>query len=419
MNILISHVYSSNNNGDAAILSAQISELRRAFPGTAIHISTIDRVPEHYSYDGADVVQALMYGSVAPGRHKLPKLMYAAAMIPVTTFWAVSKRWLRISLPLPGVWDIPMRTLAESDMQVCVGGGYLRAKPDLTSTIILLLLVHQIWLARLLGKPVYLYAQSFGPYPTVLQRYLAQTGLRSASLILVREAKSEQLLKDMGIPRYCVRKVPDSAFLFKARSIKAVRRIIRSDGDTDKIVGITVRSWLDEPRQQAYETAIADLIRHIISKPHHRVVVIPQVTSSAQHDDDREAGARISKMLPADVPVTFLDQQFSPSEILSIYASLDYLVGTRFHSVIFALISGVPAVAIEYEHKTSGIMQDLGLEEWVVPIEAVTSKKLIRLYDDVVQNRKSYVAQLNNVLPGYINDAEIATDNIVADYYFS
>ena len=47
--------------------------------------------------------------------------------------------------------------------------------------------------------------------------------------------------------------------------------------------------------------------------------------------------------------------------------SLDYLVGTRFHSVIFALAARVPCIAIGYEHKTRGIMRDLSLDGWVLP----------------------------------------------------
>jgi colanic acid/amylovoran biosynthesis protein len=218
VNILISHVYSSDNNGDAAILSAQIAELRRVFPGSGIHISTIDNVPEGSEYDGAGVVQALMYGAVSPSRSKALKLLFTSVMVPYTMVWACVRRALRVSLPLPGSWRQPMRLLETADLQVCVGGGYLRAKHDTTSTVILLLLVHQIWLAWLLGKPIYLYAQSFGPYPTRLQRLFAKGGIRCASLVLVREVKSERQLAEIGIPKDRIVKVPDSAFLFSARS---------------------------------------------------------------------------------------------------------------------------------------------------------------------------------------------------------
>jgi colanic acid/amylovoran biosynthesis protein len=182
------------------------------------------------------------------------------------------------------------------------------------------------------------------------------------------------------------------------------------------VVGITVRSWLNEERQTDYEVAVAGLIDHIVSRPNCRVVVIPQVTSSAHHDDDRETGKRIARMLPKNGSVIFLNQQFTPSEILSVYAGLDYLVGTRFHSVIFALLSQVPAVAIEYEHKTSGIMQDLQLDEWVIPIEAVTAERLIELYDNIITEHDRYVAHLGRALPAYIANARMAADLIAENF---
>lgn len=412
MKILISHVYSSNNNGDAAILSAQIAELRRVFDDPEINISIIDQVPKGHTFDGANVSRALMFGAVTPGRNKLHKLLYAAVMVPGTLLWAATRRMIHVSLPLPGVWREPIQTLETSNIQVCVGGGYLRSKQDFTSTIILLLLAHQIWLARMLKKPVYLYAQSFGPYPTRLQRLIARNAIQSASFVLVREAKSERLLDELTIDKSKIVKVPDSAFLFSAKPNNAIRRMVRPDGSKDIVVGITVRNWLDEKQQLDYESAVAMLIRHITSKPNHTVVVIPQVTSSAQHDDDREAGARIARLIGDNRHAIFLEQRFSPSEILSIYASLDYLVGTRFHSVIFALLSRVPAVAIEYEHKTSGIMQDLGLERWVIPIESASAQSLIKLYDNIELRRNAYIQRLEQVLPEYIAKARSAADLI-------
>jgi colanic acid/amylovoran biosynthesis protein len=414
--ILISHVYSSDNKGDAAILSAQISELQRVFPGSAIYLSTIDQVPDGYTFDGQQVVSALMYGAVKPGRGKLPKLLFAAGMMSYTSLWALLKRSVHISLPVPNSWRQTLTMLDDADLQVCVGGGYLRAKDDPTSTIILLLLVHQIWLARLLGKPVYLYAQSFGPYPTKLQARIARRGIRSTALVMVREAKSYRQLEALQIPKDKIVRVPDSAFLFTAPRNAAIATSIRPKDTTDTIVGITVRSWLDEKRQATYEAAIAALIEYIVHRPNYRVVVVPQVTSTKQHDDDRETGRRIAQLLAPNKSVTFLEERFSHTDILSVYGSLDYLVGTRFHSVIFALLSHVPAVAIEYEHKTSGIMQDLGLSKWVIPIEDVDAEQVKHLFDAMVRENKSYKDQLNKVLPAYIAKARTAADLIAQDF---
>jgi len=416
MNILISHVYSSYNNGDAAILSAQISELKRVFKHPHLDILTVDTVATGYTFDGVSVCNSLMYGAVSPRNSRLRKLLFSGGMMVYTTLWAVTFRTIHRALPLPRSWRRPLQLLVEADMQVCVGGGYLRAKNDHVSTIMLLLFFHQIWLAKLLNKPVYLYAQSFGPYPKVLQQKIACQGLKKADLILVREIKSKVLLSQMGLAGEGVIQVPDSAFLFQPKLSFDAKQILGPQGPVDKLVGITVRSWLRGPAQARYEKAVAGFIDRICQQPHMRVVVIAQVTSERQNDDDRVVGERIQRLLGQRDTVLFLDQRFSHYEIKSIFARLDYLVGTRFHSVIFALTAHVPALAIEYEHKTSGIMQDLGLEKWVIGIEDVTTDKLTVLFSRLEHQRAAYLRQLHKDLPIYMAQASKSAQLIRRSY---
>jgi colanic acid/amylovoran biosynthesis protein len=350
-----------------------------------------------------------MHGTVSPANSKLRKLFLAFAMMAYTLLYVVVVRSCHVALPLPRAWREPMQLLTDADMQVCVGGGYLRAKSDPVSTVVLLLLLHQIWLAKVLGKPVYLYAQSFGPYPKAIQRKIAAFGLRRADLILVREAKSKALLADLGLAGESVVQVPDSAFLFRPRARLDVRQLLGVKRPDEQVVGITVRSWLPASKQDAYERAMAEFIERTSRCAGLSVAVIAQVTSTQHDDDDRVVGRRIQELLGPRSNVVFLDQQLTHHEVKSLFANLSYLVGTRFHSVIFALTEGVPALAIEYEHKTMGIMQDLGLEKWVVPIEDVTADKLAVLFDRLVRDREAYIKKLQGILPIYVAKASEAS----------
>jgi colanic acid/amylovoran biosynthesis protein len=57
---------------------------------------------------------------------------------------------------------------------------------------------------------------------------------------------------------------------------------------------------------------------------------------------------------------------------------MDCVVATRMHAAIYALSSGVPALLIGYQPKAAGLMQLLGLAEWVLPIEEVQTDCLYR-----------------------------------------
>lgn len=416
MKIVISHVYSSHNNGDAAILSAQLDQLRQKFPQAQLRILTVDKIEAGYEFDGTPVSNALMFGAVSSANSRPKKLVLAVTMMVCTAVWAALFRSVHIRMPLPASWRAPLRIMSESDLQICVGGGYLRAKKDAVSTFMLLLLFHQIWLARALGKPVVLYAQSFGPYPKRIQYKLAAAGLRYATLILVREANSRDLLARMGLAGSRVIQVPDSAFLFSPDLYFDPGPLIGERQPGEQIVGITARAWLPGASQHAYERAMAGFIDHLSRQPGVKVVVIPQVTATEQNDDDRQVGRRMQDLVRSGDNVVFVERRLTHHEIKSVFACLDYLVGTRFHSVIFALTAGVPALAIEYEHKTSGIMRDLGLEDWVLPIEDVTTDRLAALFSGLRRRRDDYLEQLHNVLPGYLTSARASADLIKEAY---
>ncbi len=126
------------------------------------------------------------------------------------------------------------------------------------------------------------------------------------------------------------------------------------------------------------------------------------MTAVRQVDDDRKASRAVYDQMKRQDRVVLMTDRLSHYEIKALYGSLDYLVGTRFHSVIFSLTSYVPAIAIEYEHKTRGIMQDLGLLKWVVKFGDVETKTLIDLFKKLLKEQKTYQHSLEKVVPPYV-----------------
>lgn len=80
------------------------------------------------------------------------------------------------------------------------------------------------------------------------------------------------------------------------------------------------------------------------------------------------------KAVPFSVVPTFDDREplrlidpacpdvFQPD----IYRSLDIVIGTAFHSIVFAIQSGIPAIAISYHPKVRRIMEEVGLTDYVL-----------------------------------------------------
>ena len=179
---------------------------------------------------------------------------------------------------------------------------------------------------------------------------------------------------------------------------------------------MTARVWLPPPRQELLDRTLARLIDHVHSNPRFRVVLIPQNTSALADEDDRDVNRRIAGYCQGSRTPILVEERCDPTEITGLYSSLDFLVGMRFHSVIFALISYVPSMTIEYHYKSRGIMRDLGLEEWVLSLEDVTEDQIITLFDRLVHQEHAYETHLRRVLPEYIGQADEVSE-LLKDAY--
>jgi colanic acid/amylovoran biosynthesis protein len=398
--ILITHVYSADNKGDAALLSVLISELKSVFPNSALRIHTLDDIDPGELYDGVPVSNSLMHCVLSGHRNRLAKLFDALVMVTWTRVWASLFALSGITLPLPARWRRVIDDYLDADVVVGVGGGYLRGRRGWISTIELLLLTHPLHLAHSLGKPTVLSSMSVGPFAGTVQEGLFKRGVAKTEAIFVREDVSQQLLRELRVRVPVIRAV-DAGFAFTTSQRVALRELMHVS--TDRVlVGITVRKWLPARQQTDYEAAIAAAADHLIATHGVAVVFVPQVTSVRNNDDDRVTSRRVHSLMAHQHDATVLNESVDHHYIKALCAELDLMIGTRFHSVIFSLTSLVPCVAIEYEHKTAGIMAELDLSDWVVRIEDVSGSRFLDLVDRAYTSRASYAEYLAAVMPAYV-----------------
>lgn len=416
--ITISHVYSEDNKGDAALLSVLLSDIKKVYPKAKLTILTLDSVPVHHTFEGVPVKKSFMYYSLNKFRSRPMTLMNTLFVMNATMIWASTKRIFGISIPLPKRLAEVCRIYENSDLVLPVGGGYLRSqKKGIGSLLNVGQLLHPYIIASLLGKPTILYTQSVGPFASKPEKWLVKRVLNTCvTAAIIREEVSMKLLKRIGVTIPLHRSV-DSGFAFKPTTKYDLRRKLHIS-PTQIIFGITARQWLDETQQAKYEQALAETIDYVITKYKAKVVLIPQVTAEFHNDDDRIVHSRIASIVRHSDDVYALNNKLSHGEVKAAYNSLDFLIGTRFHSVIFALTSNVPAIAIEYEHKTGGIMHDLDLDEWVIKMHDVNPAWLKKSVDILVRNSKAYKTHLKSILPAYIRETKQPI-HIVKDTYIA
>jgi polysaccharide pyruvyl transferase WcaK-like protein len=80
--------------------------------------------------------------------------------------------------------------------------------------------------------------------------------------------------------------------------------------------------------------------------------------------------------------------------------SLDLMIGTAFHAVIFAIQAGVPVIAISYAAKVERLMNELGLAEYVLKIDEwrklpALVARVIAQHDQIAARLREITAQLS------------------------
>lgn len=374
MNLLIVNAYSARNRGDAAILLGMAASFTAA-AGKTVRLTVASDDP---GYDR----NVYPFSVVPSWLAREPRNGYAAAAmarfllrdVPRSLGWAMlSKagrnpfRW-RAKTPL-------LQAYEAADLVVSAGGGYLYTRSATRGNGVLFARVWAYLLGVLMGKPAYLYAQSIGPFASPAQAWLVRSSLQGVQRVEVRERESLREIEKWGLAP------PVSLAVDAALALPAGRhKKSRPFRPTPLKIGMTVRRWYhDNPRQAGYEKACAGFCAWLCTELGASVCFLPQVTFSERDDDDRVIARRVVMRAGCSGAST-IEQETDPAGIIERCETMDYFVGTRMHSNLFAAMAGVPVLALAYQPKTVGMMAELGLSEWVLPIEKVSVETLKRSF---------------------------------------
>jgi len=396
--VLITNAYSSRNRGDGAIVLGMMTSLGRSFGEEAVsfEISSADHPADRSSYSVPVVPSFHSLMARISGRGAVQGLWFLGVLLPLSILGALVTRLVHHVPPLPAGLRPLLQAHARADLVVTAGGGYLYTTSPRRGAVMLLVHLHGFMLARLLGKPVYLYAQSIGPFASALHARLVRTALRRVRMVELREDWSLRLVKSWNLP-VPVHRVADAAFLLEPAEPRPDPLPPRL---CDIRLRLTVRRWFREAdRQERYEEAVADFLREFAARHDVEAIFLPQVTVATLHDDDRETARRILHRLGNDVDAHLLDADPSPPQLKWLCGRMDCLVGTRMHSNIFALSMGVPVAAIAYQPKTAGIMEQLGLADFVLPMEELDDDALLELVERVLSRQDHIRETLARRLP--------------------
>jgi colanic acid/amylovoran biosynthesis protein len=182
--------------------------------------------------------------------------------------------------------------------------------------------------------------QSIGPIEHWWQRLLARVVLNRVGIIMTREQESERfILSTLKLAKPPIL-VPDLAFGLPSVDEQSPVRI--SEDSNQLRVGFTIidrkaqnPNFLD---QATYEDAICSLITKLDREYSAEIFLIIQSYGPSEDQDDRNITNRIYKRMQNHISNIFILDNFNCAlEIKSTIKALDFVIGTRMHTGIFAL----------------------------------------------------------------------------------
>lgn len=392
--ITITNAYTWYNKGDAGILLATIDTLKKIYKEAEFNILSftpdIDR--KHYCEDNN--VKGVYSNILNPHPYKKGKIGKTIAIIKLFFKMIYIQFGLTFFRERTINKHKNLKVLQDSDVIIVCGGGFLGGKKFDS-----LMHVYQMYINTLFNKPVYVMGTSIEPIRNKLIKYYTDKVLKKVDFVFARESITEKYLSETLENNKHIQ-IPDMAFMLDniERNFSFVDELRKSN---DKLFGITVRNWGFPNLQNKYEAMenYINSIKNFMVKEFETrscvFVFIPQVTVST--GDDTIVAEKIKSRLPKKYQKNFIIRRddWSPSEIKSLIANMDYFVGTRMHSNIFATSMCVPTTAIAYEKKTNGIMETVGLENYIIEINNITAKDLYKKVEDMIINTEKIRKQLS------------------------
>ncbi|WP_176720268.1 MULTISPECIES: polysaccharide pyruvyl transferase family protein [Methanobacterium] len=212
-----------------------------------------------------------------------------------------------------------------------------------------------IVLSKLLKKEVYLLSIGVEPLTTRIGKFLSKSICRLSGFVSVRDSISLNTLENLGLneiklsfdlsallePRKCHKKTENKIL---GMSILPFFSIYHNDPEKDMLM--------------VYE--IAKALKKWFLKDKGNIIYLFTFKGKSK-DDDVEITKILEEKLDQKDRVMIIPYKKDPLDSLALFSCCDAFVGMRYHSCVFAYLSDIPLLIINYFQKCGSLAEDTGM----------------------------------------------------------
>ncbi|WP_034943049.1 colanic acid biosynthesis pyruvyl transferase WcaK [Erwinia oleae] len=393
MKILLVGNHTCGNRGDGAILRGIIDSLKLA--RNDLEIDVISRYPTSSGYL---LQQDVMPDELFLESKKTNKLIdkVKRRLMPKIMMAHISGSGPFKAFAVPKYLQAFIDKLKQYDAVIQVGGSFF---VDLYGP----LQFEHCLCALLAKKPIYLIGHSVGPFQKERFNQIANFVFARVNSLVLRESVSLDMMKAAGITTAKVVSGADTAFLVRERHVaepshnlvhwqkkiaetKTVAITVRELAPFDKRLGVT---------QQEYEAAFGRVINAVIDRGYQVVAMSTCTGIDSYHKDDRMVAMMLRDHVAQKDRYHVIMDEFNDLELGILLGESHLTIGTRLHSAIISMNFGTPAVAINYEHKSLGVMNQLGLPDMASDVKSLMDGSIIAKVNGILDNYESVKQQVD------------------------
>jgi polysaccharide pyruvyl transferase WcaK-like protein len=400
---LLGVTYNTNNYGVRVLLSAVVDSLTKLNQNINIRILDYGHNPIVWTEKTAAGDKSLPLINLRfSWKLHLPNNIIHVLFIALFGKLIIPNKW-RDRLWNRNPW---LRKILKGNVNLSLAGG------DSFSDIygferLIYVLLPQI-LVIILGKPLVLLPQTFGPFKNRTSRVLARFVLQHAKLVYSRDREGITVVnKLLGWDDPKVQFGHDLGFAMEPEPVDETTMSqvaeLRRNGP---LVGLNISSLLHMGGythdnmfglRQNYPELIQILLDFLIQKMHCRILLVPHVYGGLESVESEVTLYR--RLLPEfdrkyPGKVFLIDKVFTHRQVKSIIGQCDLLIGSRMHACIAALSQFVPTIALAYSRKFVGVMKSIDFNELVVDLRQTDEAGVLTRVDEILTRGQTIREQL-------------------------
>ena len=361
-------LFGIGNFGNEASLAAGIEAVRRALPTAAV--STVSTDPE---------LVARLHG--VPG-HAIGDAWLAERLTRGGRLRRIAGRPV-VEL---GRWVAAVRHLRTVDLLLVPGTGVLDDMGQAPTQLPLDVLRWSL-AARLTGRRLLYLSIGAGPIHHPVSRRLMRAALRQSDLCSYRDEGSRTFMASIGRDTAADEVWPDLVFGLD----RPVAPLRTGPGPETVALGIMdYRGWQGagaeaERIHAAYVAETVALTRALRGRGHPVRLVV---------GDDADLPTADAVVAAVGDPAVLLCRSAAFDDVLAALAPADVIVAARFHNLVAALLTGIPAVSISYAAKNDQLLASVGLGSMCTHVDRFTADEVLGLLDAVLADRAALATQV-------------------------